>query len=47
MAPCIEDIMPTTESTQLAPWSVDEVLEQLTIDEKLSLLAGKYGVFTG
>jgi hypothetical protein len=42
MAPFIEDTSFPQESTQFAPWSVEEVLDQLTIDEKVSLLAGTY-----
>ncbi|KAH7401212.1 glycoside hydrolase superfamily [Pyrenochaeta sp. MPI-SDFR-AT-0127] len=41
MAPFIEDESTQEKSVQFAPWSIEEVLEQLTIDEKVSLLAGK------
>ncbi|KAF2036551.1 beta-glucosidase precursor [Setomelanomma holmii] len=41
MAPFIKDAKVQEKSSQFAPWSVEEVLEELTIDEKVSLLAGK------
>ncbi|KAF9698526.1 hypothetical protein EKO04_003917 [Ascochyta lentis] len=41
MAPFIEDSSKQGNSTQFAPWSIEDVLSQLTIDEKVSLLSGK------
>ena len=42
MAPFMEDRAAEDEPKQFAPWSAEEVLEQLTIDEKVALLAGKH-----
>lgn len=42
MAPFIDDNATQHKSADFAPWSVEEVLEQLNIDEKVSLLAGKH-----
>ncbi|KAF2827691.1 beta-glucosidase precursor [Ophiobolus disseminans] len=41
MAPFINDSLAEQKPTKFAPWSVEEVLQQLTVDEKVSLLAGK------
>lgn len=46
MAPFVEEPSDKESITEFAPWSVEGLLEQLNIDEKVSLLAGMFDLLS-